>query len=70
MSGKSFDLYGGHSGLVLLARDLTTEQARERFEEFLTESEPGSEFRLERVDSLERMPTADLKPEMVIVSRH
>jgi len=66
---KSFDLYGGHSGLVLLARNLTTEQARERFETFLSECEPGSEFRLERVDSLDRVPAADLKPEMVIVTR-
>jgi len=44
-----FDLYGGYSGLVLLARGLTIEQARDRFEKFLSESDPGSEFRLENV---------------------
>jgi hypothetical protein len=51
MNERLFDLYGGHSGLVLLARDLTIEQVRERFERFLSDSEHGSEFRLERVDS-------------------
>jgi len=44
-----YDLYGGHSGLVVLALGLTEHQIRERFEDFLREPEEGVEFRVECV---------------------
>jgi len=44
-----YDLYGGHSGLVVLALGLTEQQIRERFEDFLREPEEGVEFRVECV---------------------
>jgi len=44
-----YDLYGGHSGLVVLALGLTEQQIRERFEDFLREPEEGVEFRVESV---------------------
>jgi hypothetical protein len=44
-----YDLYGGHSGQLVLALRLTEEQIRERFEDFLRKPEEGLEFRVECV---------------------
>jgi hypothetical protein len=44
-----YDVYDGHSGLVLLARGVTADEVRERFEAFLRQSEDGTEFRVECV---------------------
>jgi hypothetical protein len=44
-----YDVYGGHSGLVLQARGVTADEVRQRFEAFLAQSEDGTEFRVESV---------------------
>ena len=44
-----YDVYGGHSGLVLQARDVTGDEVRQRFETFMAQSEDGTEFRVECV---------------------
>jgi len=44
---KKFDLYGGFSGLVLMAKEMTEEEAVRRFNQYLSEASVGYEFRLE-----------------------
>ncbi len=44
---KKFDIYGGYSGLVLLARGVDEQELRRRFEAFLAKGDDGSEFRAE-----------------------
>jgi hypothetical protein len=59
-----YDLYGGHSGMVVLARGLTEQQIRERFEDFLRTPEEGSEFRVECVTDQLIADRAKLMSEM------
>jgi hypothetical protein len=49
MTMMRFDLYGGNSGLVLIAQKLSEEDLRKRFDEFLRHPEDGHEFRVECV---------------------
>lgn len=49
MAMMRFDVYGGHSGLVLIAQKLSEEDLRKRFDEFLRDPEDGREFRVECV---------------------
>jgi hypothetical protein len=58
-----YDVYGGRSGLVLQARGVTADEVRERFEAFLTESEDGSEFRVECVSDKLRADRATFEKE-------
>jgi hypothetical protein len=44
-----YDVYGGHSGLVVQAIGVTAEEARERFEAFMAQPVDGTEFRVECV---------------------
>ena len=42
-----YHVYGGHSGQVVQALNITADEVRERFQKFMDRSEEGTEFRVE-----------------------
>jgi hypothetical protein len=44
-----YDVYGGHSGLVVQAIGVTADDVRDRFEAFMARPVDGTEFRVECV---------------------